>query len=489
MKKQNSLKLNSVYNFLYSGINIVYPLIVAPYVSRVLGATNLGKVNFSSNLAEWFIILSIFGTNIYGVREISRSRDDRNKLSKTFSELISIKLIMAFLSCILIFISIFYIEFFHEENVLHKIVMMNVFLSVLNVDWFFQGLEEYHYITIRSLIIKTFTILLIFLFVKNRDDYTRYALLNMLSISGNGILNYLHSRKFVKISFNNMTLKKHIKPLFTFFVTNFIINIYASVDSTILGFLSTINNVAFITRSKTIVRSAATVADSISGATMSRAAYYSDLNKEQFYLLQSKVQKMILWISISLMFGIASLSKELMYLLGSVEYSYFSSLVILSSPVVIFSPLSAYLQRQILVPLGLEKEGLRASIFSSFVSLILNILMIKVYGVYGAAITLSISEFLAFFIRYLIINIKYKLKIYLFDIIVLRFLSVGILMFIVIILLKRILMFSVLIEFLICVIVGIICYVGILLFFKDKTTMEIFKFIKSIIYKFLPLKK
>lgn len=273
--KQKSLFINVIYNFIYTSLNLFYPVIIAPYVSRTLGAENLGKVNFASAVVNWFVLFAVFGTGTYGMREIAKVRDDKKQLSKVFSEIFIINIITSLLATISYLLFIFNVERIKDELPLFLIMSASIILNMLSIDWFFQGIEEYRYITIRNVIIKVISLFFIFLFIQERKHYIIYGLISVLGTSLNGVLNFIYSRKFVDLKFKSINPFRHLKNLKVFFVHTLVVNLYTNFDQVLLGFLSDTKSVAFMNRSKAIVSISISFANAISNATLSRSSYYN----------------------------------------------------------------------------------------------------------------------------------------------------------------------------------------------------------------------
>ncbi|QQP69566.1 oligosaccharide flippase family protein [Carnobacterium sp. CS13] len=406
--KQKSLIKNALYNFLYTGLNLLFPLIVSPYISRTLGASNLGKVNFATSIVSWFLLFATFGTATYGVREVAKQRDNKEKLSKLFSEIVVINGVLSLIVTIIYFVLVININQFSKELPLYLIMSLSIILNMFAIDWFYQGIEEYKYITIRSAIFKLISLVSIFLFVHEENHYVIYGLVSVLAISLSSILNFVYSKKFARFSFKGINPFKHIKSLNIFFINTLIISIYTNLDQTLLGFFVNTKSVAYMNRSKAITGLAISISTAISNVTLPRASYYIDTNKEKFNDLLKIIPKFILWITIPITVGIVVLAPNLMFLLGGEEFIEASVLLQIISLIIIFSPLAGYLQNQILIPTGNEKFGLYAALFSSIVSLILNFTLIPTLGYLGAGFTVVIAELISVTSRYYIV--KYKLE-------------------------------------------------------------------------------
>lgn len=477
--KNKSLLKNAVFNSIYTGLNIIFPLVTAPYVSRVLGASNLGLVNFAASFVNWFVIIALFGTTTYGVREVARNKNDQKALNKVFSEIMIFNTIMSLLMFLIYMIVIVYVERFQAEFPLYTVMSLTLLLNMFSIDWLYQGLEEYGYITVRNVIFKVISIISMFVFIRDSQDYTVYGFISILATSLSGILNIIYSRNFVNFTIKNINVLKHIPRLSVFFSLALVVNLYTNLDQTLLGLLSTSTAVAFMSRSKTITSAAKAVATSISNVTLPRASYYLNTDKKKFADLIKVVPNFILWITIPLTIGIILLSSNIMYILGGEQFIEATISLQIVSPIIILGPLSSFLQNQFLVPTGNERYGLGAAILTSILSVGLNIYLIPRYGVNGASVTLVVSELFAVLSRIFIIKelIHYK------DINIMNknsfkyFVSVSI-MGLSVLAVKSIAL-NPLIEFIFSALIGALVYFSILLFLKEEVTLLLEEKVKT----------
>lgn len=470
MAKKSLLK-NVIYNFIYTGLNFLYPLITAPYISRVLGASNLGKVNFATAIVNWFILFAVFGTTTYGVRQVAKSRDNKEELNKVFSEIFIINATLSIIVTIIYVICIVSIDQFYTEMPLYLILSLSIILNMFSIDWFFQGIEEYKYIMIRSAILKVISLICLFLFVSGPENYIIYGLISVLTTSLGGILNYTYSRKFIKVTFRNTNPFRHFKFLKIFFFHAFIVNIYTNLDQVFLGFFIDTKAVAFMNRTKVIIAMAISVSTAISNATLPRASYYIQNDKKKFLHLVSIVPNYILWITIPIAIGVISLAPEIMFILGGSEFLDATLLLQIVALTIIFAPLSTYLQYQVLVASGKEKLGLYVAILTSITSLVLNVILIPLLGFIGAGLVQVCSEFLAVTIRYYIAkrHLGYT-EIEFINVSSSKFIFSSLLMAISIILIRYLIENEYVVSIL-SLIVGLFIYIFVLYFLKDKITL------------------
>lgn len=404
MKNKRSFIVNAGYNFIYNGLNIAFPLITAPYVSRVLGAENLGKVNFATIVVNWFILFASFGIPYYGIREIAKVQDDKTKLDKTFSELFCINSFFSAITLLVFLFFVFFVPTFNTEKRLFLVTGIIIVLNIFSIDWFFQGIEKYHFITVRSLIIKTISLISVFIFLHNPSDYIIYAFISVISLSFGNFLNFAYSRNFVSITFADLKIKRHLRVLSVFFLTALVVNVYTNIDQLLLGFLVGSVAVAYTNRSRLVINTIAALSNSLINVAIPRASYYAKNDEKAYQELINFIPKILFLLTAGMSIYIFVEANTIMVLLGGVEFKPAAIVLRILSVVIIFSQFSTYFQYQILVPNGYEKYGLICSVIASFVSLLANFILIPRFSYTGAATASVISEFCSCFFRVFFIN-------------------------------------------------------------------------------------
>lgn len=155
-----------MYNIILKVANIGFPLITFPYVTRVLGAEGIGKVNFASSIVMYFVMFANLGIPLYGIREIAKVRDKKDEMNKVFWELFILNGITV-LICGIAFLSTFlFVEKIREESLLFMITGLMLIMSMLSLEWFYSGVEDYKYISIRNIMVKIISMICLFLMVK-----------------------------------------------------------------------------------------------------------------------------------------------------------------------------------------------------------------------------------------------------------------------------------------------------------------------------------
>jgi O-antigen/teichoic acid export membrane protein len=174
------VKKNFIYNFIYQILILILPLITVPYVSRVLGADGVGTYSYTYSIAYYFMIIAMLGLNNYGNRRIAKVRDNKEDLSKEFWSIYKLQLITSSIMIILYFL---YVSLFATKyKLIAFIQILYVASSMLDINWFFFGIEKFKLTITRNTIIKVFSLILIFIFVKNENDLWKYTTILSSSI-------------------------------------------------------------------------------------------------------------------------------------------------------------------------------------------------------------------------------------------------------------------------------------------------------------------
>lgn len=392
MTKTTSVKVNFIYNFSLNMINVLFPLIMIPYVFQKLGAENFGKYNFAISFSQWFLVFAAFGTAVYGVREIAKNRNDQKKLESTFTEIFIVNFLATISSFFLFLVFIALNPKTNSEMELFLVVALSILLNIFSIDWFYMGLENFKVITIRTLIIKFISLIGIFLLIHGQKDYVIYTLIMVLAIGLSNVINFIYSRKFVRLRLKRIQLKNHLKPLSIFFFSSIIVSMYTIFDVIFLGFFSTHVDVAYYTITKQIYYIALSVTLSISMVLSPKLTYLAKNDFEAYKTMLKKSLDYIYLFSIPAMIGLVVLSKDILWLIGGEELQAASNSLITLAALVFIVSLGTWQYNQLIVPLGHEKIGMKIQLLMALISLLFNILLVPNYGYLGASISLVIAE-------------------------------------------------------------------------------------------------
>jgi len=392
--------------------NILFPLVSFSYAARVLGPEGYGKIQFVMVFAQYFVLVAALGIPIFGVREIAKARNNRRELSKLFSELLFISIITTLLVLLLYLGIVFTFTWFQDDLTYFLLGGLLVFAGFSSIDWYYNGVEEFRFLSMRSITIKAIALLALFLFVKTKNDLVYYFLIVIFSTVGNNIWNLIKIRKLISFRFDELDFKKHIPVLLTLFGTTISISIYTVVDTLLLGFLADDTAVGYYTAAVKINKITIPLVLALGTVLIPRISQ-SIANKETD-LLQSLVDKsfsFIVLIGIPISAGLLVFAPEFILALSGSEFSSAILTMQITAPLVILIGLGHLFGFQLLIPAGLEKKYLIATIVGMLISVFLNVLLISSLKDKGTAIATVAGEIAVTFISFYFVNKQIKLNI------------------------------------------------------------------------------
>lgn len=394
MSKNKSLKKNFILNALLTLSGIIFPIVSFPYVSFYLGPKGTGKVSFAVSIINYFLIFAQLGIPTYGIRMVAQHRDNKMELSKTVWELFSINLFMTVLAYIVFIPTLFLVPKLAAEKTLFIVVSSTLFFNALGMEYLYRGLEEYSYITIRSVLFKVIAFAAMFILINSEDDYVIYGAITVFACAFSGILNFIHARHL--ISFNCRTvldLRKHLKPVILFFAMSCATTVYLNLDNAMLGFMTTDEDVGYYGAAVKVKTVLVAVVTSLGAVLLPRASYYIETKQiDAFKRITNKAVKFVYVISIPLVVFFTLFARESILFLSGIDYLPAVPAMQVILPTVFFIGVTNIMGIQILVPLGKERYVLYSEIVGAIVDLIINLLLIPKYKAIGAALGTCVAE-------------------------------------------------------------------------------------------------
>ncbi|PTR01584.1 O-antigen/teichoic acid export membrane protein [Mucilaginibacter yixingensis] len=387
------LKKNLFFNILLSASQFLFPLISFPYVSRILGPSGIGTVNFIDSFTQYFILFAALGIPYYGVREIAKVKDDPSELDKIFSQILIIHVTSTILFSIIYLGAALIIPSLNEKLHLVLIGILIMFFNILSLEWFFQAIGNFSYITIRTIIIKSVSLLLLFLCFKKGASPTLYYLLTASVFVFNGISNLLFIKGKFKFIFNTKDIKKHFKPLVIILSSTLAISVYVLFDNVILGFMKDTTTVGIYSTAVRIVKIPLVFVGAISTIIIPQIS--KAYNEQQQEVLKSLIQKsytFICVVSIPMCVGLYISSEFLIYTFAGKQFIDSIMVLKLLCPIVFIIGLSNLFGIQLLTPAGKEKYLLKAVIIGMICSFALNLLLIPSLSFIGSCIANIVAE-------------------------------------------------------------------------------------------------
>ena len=394
MQKVNSVRINFIMNFILTISNFIFPLITFPYVSRVLQADGIGTVNFATSIITYFSMLGMLGIPNYGIRACAKVRDDEELLNKTVIEIMILNAIVMSISILLLFVSVLFIDKLQGEKTLYLIMSTTLIFNVLGVDWLYKSLERYSYITIRSIIFKFISLVLMFLFVHSSQDYIIYGGISVFAAVGSNFLNFINLRKIIDFKKNyKLNIYQHLKPTLTFFLLTVSTTIYLNVDTTMLGFIRGSEAVGYYSAAVKVKQILVSVVTSLGAVLLPRLSYHHEVgNNDEFKRLTQKALNFVLLISLPMVAYFIIVSEQAILFLSGDSFLPAVLPMRFIMPTVLFIGLSNLTGIQILVPTNREKLVVYSTIIGAIVDILINSFAIPLLGATGAAIAGSIAE-------------------------------------------------------------------------------------------------
>ena len=392
--KVNSLKVNMLMNVILTVSSIIFPIITFPYVSRVVGADGIGKVTFVTSVVSYFSMFAQLGIPTYGIRACAQVRDDKKELAKVVQEIMILNGITCVISYVALGISICAVPRFAEEKLLFVVIGSTILLNALGVEWMYKALEQYSYITIRSLIFKVVALVALFILVRSESDYLLYGAITILASAASNVLNFLNLRKYVDLHpVGNYNIRRHMKMILIFFAMSIATTIYTNLDNVMLGFMKGDTEVGYYTAAVKIKLVLVSVFTSVSTVLLPRASYYVDKGLlEEFYNITKRAMNFVVLIAIPCVVYFIVYAKEGIFLLSGEDFETAILPMQIIMPTLLFIGITNILGIQMMIPLGKENVVLYSTICGAVVDLVVNAILIPSYGAAGAAAGTLIAE-------------------------------------------------------------------------------------------------
>lgn len=468
MKK--SIAKNYIYNLIYQMLTIVLPLITTPYLSRVLGAENIGIYGYTLSIVTYFVLFGTLGIAMYGQREIAYVQNDKTKQSKTFWEIVITRFITLTIASVT-----FYITFCirGQYTTYYTILLLELLANALDISWYYQGIEDFGKTVIRNLVVKVLSLVCIFVFVKTQADLWKYMLIYVLANALGNATMWLYLPKMLqKISLKTLEFKKHIKPVLSLFVPQIATQIYVVLDKTMIGNITNnMSDVGFYEQAQKIVKTAMLVVTALGTVMNSRIANAFAENKKEDvkkYLMQAFNIVWMLGIPITL--GIMAVSSNLVPWFYGEGYEPVIQLLIATSPILLAIGLNNVTGIQYLIQTKQQKNYTISVTIGAIVNVIFNFILINLIGTVGAAISSVLAEFTILGVHFIYMRKDIKIL----DVLKLsiKYLISGLIMYVIVLNISKLISPSILNTF-ILIAIGAIIYFVILLILKDKFLNDI----------------
>lgn len=396
-QRNSSVGRNTVYNMIKTVFGIIFPLITFPYISRVLGVENVGKLNYGTSIVSYFSLIASLGVSTYAIRECAKCREDRSKLSDTASQIYSINIISTAIAYAALLITLLAARKLDPYRGLILIQSATIIFSTLGADWLNTAMEDFRYIAVRTVSMQIVSLILMFIFVRHPEDYIRYAIISVAATSGANIMNMFYRRRYCIIRFSlRIDWKTHLVPILLLFSMILSQTIYTSSDTTMLGIMKGDREVGLYSTSVKIYNMVNTVIASIANVVMPElSAYYERKDYTNINRILRYALSFIVTLGLPCIVGLNAITVPLLYTVAGKNYIGAATSLHIFTMALSCSYIGGFIGNIIMLPSGREKYALQSSIISAIVNFVLNLFLIPRWGLNAAALTTVFAELIA----------------------------------------------------------------------------------------------
>lgn len=394
MGKVRTIKFNFIMNSILTASSIIFPLITYPYAVRIIEPDGVGRVTFVNSIITYFSMLAQLGIPMYGIKACARVRDNTEELSRTVQELLIINLITCVITYMMLIASVCSISVLEKEKKLFLVMSSLIFFNAIGVEWLYKGLEQYQYITVRSVIFKAIAIAAVILLVHKKEDYVIYGGISIFALVGGNILNFANLKRHIIVSpLGSYNFRKHIKPIMIFFAMSVATTIYTNLDTVMLGFIRGTTETGYYDAAVKMKNLLVAFVISLGTVLLPRVSYYIEKgNKKAFDAITEKALWFVLLISVPLTTYFIVFSDVTIRLLSGELFVRSILPMRIIMPTLVCIGLTNIMGIQILVPIGREKEVLYSEIGGAVINVVANSVLIPYMGAAGAAAGTLLAE-------------------------------------------------------------------------------------------------
>jgi O-antigen/teichoic acid export membrane protein len=388
-----SIKKNVVFSTILTTANYIFPLITFPYVSRVLGVTNIGICNFVDSIINYFALFAMMGINTIAIREIAANKENKSKLTKVFSSLLTLNLITSLIMIAILIASIFLVPRLYENKELMFVGVFKLLFNALLIEWLYKGIENFRYITIRSIIVRLIYVLLVFILVKSSSDYIKYYILTTIITIINGFINIIHSNNFVKYSLKSISISPYIKGFLILGAYNLLTSMYTTFNVAYLGFVGGNKEVGFYSTATKLHGIILAIFTAFTNVMLPRmSSLISEHKENDFKRYFHRSISVLFAFSIPLIFFSIIFSDQIIRWIAGPGYESAIPCMQIVMPLVFIIGYEQILVIQILIPLKKDNYILYNSAIGAIIGILANFILVPMFHSVGSSLVWLISE-------------------------------------------------------------------------------------------------
>ncbi|QPB57555.1 flippase [Lacticaseibacillus paracasei] len=382
---------NFLWNISYQVFLLILPIVTIPYVSRVLGPTGIGINSYTNSIAQYFVLFGNLGITLYGNREVAYKRDKKKELSQLFWELSFLRFFLTFISMV-IFLTMIY--FTGEYQSFYLIQALLLIASALDIAWFFQGLELFRVTVVRSTLVKVVSLMLIFTFVKDKNDLGLYIFILAFSQLLGNLTLWPYLKKYISTpNIKHLNFKIHLKPTITLFIPQVATQVYLQLNKTMLGAIVGVTAAGYYDNSDKIVKIILALVTASGTVLLPHIAHdYSKGNMEKISKSAYNSMHVIMVLAMPLASGLIAVAPLFTKIFFGPGFSPVATLMRIEAPVMIMVGIGTAIGVQYLLPTNQIRIYSKSYVFGASLNVLLNIPLILLLGAKGAMIATIFSE-------------------------------------------------------------------------------------------------
>ena len=403
----NSLKKNFSYRLTMSFALYALNFVTFPYVTRMLGAENFGKVNFVISTVDYFLLFATMGMTVLGMREIAAVRNDKRRLSEVFTQLFGINLAFSLIIGVIYVITIATVPKFHNYEQLFMVGLIRIVTNVFVIDWLFAGLERFKYAAISTTVVKVIYVASIFVFVREASDYAFYFYATVGFTVLCGLINFIYARRFVTIIPRLILSRRYLRENCVLGVSAIAQNFYITFNVVFLGFAADSVEVGYYSTAVKLYFCCVSLFGAFTGIMSPRmASLLATDNAKQHddYVRRSSMVALVSGVLVAV-FGYM-LAPYIVRIVAGGDFE--GAIAPLRLLVIALIPqfINQVVIYQVIVPMKRDNLLLTVSLVGSALTILFNVIFIPRFAAVGASISLLLCEVLVMIIYIVYCRVK-----------------------------------------------------------------------------------
>ena len=398
-KEKKVVAQNFLSLVMLQGANYVLPLLILPYLVRVLGAEKFGLVMFAQSFAVFLTVFVDFGFNISGTREISLARNDKAKTGEIFLSIMIIKLGLIIISFSILYVVVNTFTRFSIDAEVYLLSFGVVIGQALFPVWFFQGIEKMKFVSFINILAKVIFTILVFILIKSESDYFKVPIYNSLGFIVSGLIGFALSFQYLEFRLPKTSLiKQLLVDSSSLFVSNFASSMYTASNVFILGLFSGSVIAGVYSSMEKLTLAVKNVYVPFYQALYPWVARQEDIQKKQII---NKIMPPVFFVSTVITVVILLFAKSILEIVyDDVLITSYANVFRILSFISMFSGLNMLYNMLYFPAIKRYKVRMNILIFGGLFNMTMNLILVQFYDIYGIAIIVSITELLLVFIGY-----------------------------------------------------------------------------------------